>query len=84
MTGPHVSRRIGALLRPDARFVERVEGRRRTWEGTIFSADVLTVGLPDGTQGRREVAVHHGGPAPAWWPTARCASSASIASRWGA
>lgn len=61
MTGPHVSRRIGALLRPDARFVERVEGRRCTWEGTIFSADVLTVGLPDGTQGRREVAVHHGG-----------------------
>ncbi|WP_082629933.1 NUDIX hydrolase [Olsenella massiliensis] len=53
--------RLRGLLAPDERLREEVARRRTAWEGSIFSAELLDVSLPDGSSSVREVARHHGG-----------------------
>lgn len=53
--------RIRRLLLPDPSMVEKVLAVEDSWDGTIFRAERLRVGLPDGTTAEREIVRHHGG-----------------------
>lgn len=52
---------IRELLEPDERYVERIEGTSREWEGRIFSVETLDVRLSDGSTSWREIVRHNGG-----------------------
>lgn len=52
---------IKRLLEPDDRLVERVSHVSHEWHGPIFEVEHLTVDLPDGTSGWRDIVRHHGG-----------------------
>ena len=52
---------IKKALAPDLRFEEKIAEDRLRWRGKIFEARTLSVQLPDGSSGYREVVRHHGG-----------------------
>lgn len=52
---------IRRLMQPDDRLVERVVARETEWKGVIFEVQKLEVVCPDGSQGRRDILLHHGG-----------------------
>lgn len=55
------TQRIKELLTDDPRLVERIQRRTSQWEGKLFRVQTLEVGLPDRSQGYREILLHHGG-----------------------
>lgn len=52
---------IRRLMQPDDRLVERVVARETEWKGVIFEVQKLEVACPDGSRGRRDILLHHGG-----------------------
>lgn len=52
---------IRQLLEPDPRLVEDVVSRKTEWKGLIFEVQRLEVACPDGSHGRRDILLHHGG-----------------------
>ena len=52
---------IRRALETDPALVETVLSDEVRWEGRIFSAELLEVGLSDGSRSRREIVRHHGG-----------------------
>lgn len=52
---------IKELLKDDARLMEQVVCKDTIWQGKIFSVEVLTVELSDGSQDKREIVRHNGG-----------------------
>lgn len=55
------TREIERLLEPDPRLTETVTSRETEWKGLIFEVQKLGVRCPDGSAGRRDVVLHHGG-----------------------
>lgn len=56
-----MSDEIRRLMEPDPRLVERVVKRETEWKGVIFEVQRLEVACPDGSLGRRDILLHHGG-----------------------
>ncbi|MCI1997583.1 MAG: NUDIX hydrolase [Olsenella sp.] len=54
-------RAIRRLLRDDGALREVPTGATTHWMGRVFEAQTVGVRLPDGTEGEREIAWHHGG-----------------------
>ncbi|MBR3317323.1 MAG: NUDIX hydrolase [Atopobiaceae bacterium] len=52
---------IRELLKPDARYVERIEGVKHEWDGRIFTVETLSVRLSDDSTSWREIVRHNGG-----------------------
>ena len=52
---------IKEALAPDPRFEEKIAEDRLRWRGKIFESRTLSVQLPDGSSGYREVVRYHGG-----------------------
>lgn len=52
---------IRRLMEPDPRLEEHVVERKTEWKGVIFEVQKLKVACPDGSFGRRDILLHHGG-----------------------
>lgn len=52
---------IMRLLEPEPRLQEKVVSRQIEWRGMIFEVQKLEVSCPDGSHGRRDILLHHGG-----------------------
>lgn len=55
------TKEIRRLMEPDPRLEERVVSRETEWRGMIFEVQKLEVACPDGSTGRRDILLHHGG-----------------------